>query len=87
MSKGKRGFAVWVAWSEQALYKIRIEDYRTEKLLDMWGIDTTGSWERNWAVVDPHGNPLILRAITLSEIYALDVDLPRGYPSPVPQMR
>ena len=70
-----RSIYYWVGGPENALNRIWIEDHRTEKLLDMSGIETTGN-SGYWGAVDPQGNPLILRAITLSEIYALDVDLP-----------
>lgn len=74
-SSDGRSIYYWVGGSERALYRIRTEDYRTEKVLDMSGIAHTGT-QGSWGAVDPQGNPLILRAILLSEIYALDVDLP-----------
>jgi serine/threonine protein kinase len=70
-----RSIYYWAGGPDKALCRIWIEDHRTEKLLDMSGIETTGN-SGYWGAVDPQGNPLILRAITLSEIFALDVDLP-----------
>jgi hypothetical protein len=35
----------------------------------------TGAWGF-WAAVDPDGSPLILRDVSLNEIYSLDFDAP-----------
>jgi Tol biopolymer transport system component len=51
--------------------QLRIEDPKIERVADLSGIRTTGM-----AVVDPDGRLLILRDVSLNEIYALDMDLP-----------
>jgi len=57
------------------LLSIRIEDRKIEKLASLAGIRTTGSGG-TWAAVAPDGSPIILRDLGMTEIYALDVDLP-----------
>jgi Tol biopolymer transport system component len=59
-----------------AFYRIRIPDGKTERVAAFEvpeGI--TGYWV-GWVGVDPNGNPLVLRDLSIQEIYALDVDLP-----------
>ena len=58
-----------------AVYSIRIEDHKTERLADLSGIQTTGNGG-DWAAVTPDGSPLILRDVSLNEIYALDFEAP-----------
>jgi hypothetical protein len=44
-------------------------------LADISGIPITGT-SGNWVAVDPDGSPLILRDVSLDEIYSLDFDAP-----------
>ncbi len=58
------------------VYRIRIADRKTERLAAFevpQGI--TGYWV-GWVGVAPDGSPLVLRDLSIQEIYALDVDLP-----------
>jgi Tol biopolymer transport system component/DNA-binding winged helix-turn-helix (wHTH) protein len=61
---------------QDAMYSIRVKDHKIEKVADMSGIPTTGSWSGYWDAVAPDGSPLILRDTSLNEIYALDFDAP-----------
>jgi hypothetical protein len=61
---------------QDAMYSIRVKDHKIEKLVDISGIPTTGAWWGYWDAVAPDGSPLILRDISLNEIYALDFDAP-----------
>jgi len=90
MSSKKPGLG-WVQWSGDSkfvyvadltdrhaptVYRIRIPDGKVERVAAFEipeGI--TGFWV-GWAGVDPDGNPLVLRDLSIQEIYALDVDLP-----------
>jgi Tol biopolymer transport system component/DNA-binding winged helix-turn-helix (wHTH) protein len=59
-----------------SVYRIRIPDGKTERVAAFEvpeGI--TGYWV-GWMGVDPNGNPLVLRDLSIQEIYALDVDFP-----------
>jgi Tol biopolymer transport system component/DNA-binding winged helix-turn-helix (wHTH) protein len=58
-----------------AMYSVRVKDHTIEKVADISGIPTTGAWG-NWNAVTPDGSPLILRDVSLNEIYALDLDAP-----------
>jgi Tol biopolymer transport system component len=60
---------------ENAMYSVRVRDHKTEKIADLSGIQTTGT-AGTWAAVAPDGSPLILRDVSLNEIYALDFDAP-----------
>jgi hypothetical protein len=60
---------------ENAIYSVRVRDHKTEKVADLSGIQTTGT-AGTWAAVAPDGSPLILRDVSLNEIYALDFDAP-----------
>jgi Tol biopolymer transport system component/DNA-binding winged helix-turn-helix (wHTH) protein len=58
------------------VYRIRIADRKIERVAAFevpQGI--TGYWV-GWAGVAPDGSPLVLRDLSIEEIYALDVDLP-----------
>ena len=58
------------------VYRIRIPDGKTEHVAAFEvpeGI--TGYWV-SWTGVDPNGDPLVLRDLSIQEIYALDVELP-----------
>jgi Tol biopolymer transport system component/DNA-binding winged helix-turn-helix (wHTH) protein len=58
------------------VYRIRIADRKTERVAAFevpQGI--TGYWV-GWAGVAPDGSPLVLRDLSIEEIYSLDVDLP-----------
>ena len=58
------------------VYRINIADRKTERLAAFevpQGI--TGYWV-GWAGLAPDGSPLVLRDLSIEEIYALDVDLP-----------
>jgi Tol biopolymer transport system component/DNA-binding winged helix-turn-helix (wHTH) protein len=64
-------YRVWASAPADGAYRILISEHRIEEIADMSGINMTG-----WTAFDPDGNPLILRDLSLNEIYALDVDLP-----------
>ena len=90
MSNQKPGLS-WEQWSDDSrsvyvadftdrhapsVYRIRIPDGKIERVAAFEvpeGI--TGYWI-GWIGVDPNGNPLVLRDLSIQEIYALDVDLP-----------
>jgi len=58
------------------VYRIRISDHKIERVAALEvpeGI--TGTWG-GWYGVTPDGSPLVLRDLSIQEIYALDVDLP-----------
>jgi serine/threonine protein kinase/Tol biopolymer transport system component len=58
------------------VYRIRIADRNIERVAAFevpQGI--TGYWD-GWVGVTPDGSPLVLRDLSIEEIYALDVDLP-----------
>jgi eukaryotic-like serine/threonine-protein kinase len=57
------------------VYSIRIEDHTTERLADFSGISTTGL-RGAWLAMTPDGSPLVLRDVSLHEIYALDFEAP-----------
>jgi Tol biopolymer transport system component/DNA-binding winged helix-turn-helix (wHTH) protein len=61
---------------QDAMYSIRVKDHKIEKLANISGIPTTGAWWGYWDAVDPDGSPLILRDMSMNEIYALDFDAP-----------
>ena len=75
------GYPQWSADSKLVYYwtgdpfSIRIEDRKIEKLASLAGIRTTGSGG-TWAAVAPDGSSIILRDLGMTEIYALDVELP-----------
>jgi Tol biopolymer transport system component len=58
------------------VYSIRISDRKTEMLADLSGIPQTGVNNRHWLSISPDGSPLILRDLSLHEIYALDSEAP-----------
>jgi hypothetical protein len=68
--------------AKPSVYSIRVEDHKTETLADLSGIETTGNYgwsavsSGGWLAMTPDGSPLILRNVTLSEIYALDFEAP-----------
>ncbi len=58
------------------VYRVRVADRKTERVAAFevpQGI--TGYWV-GWAGGAPDGSPLVLRDLSIEEIYALDVDLP-----------
>ena len=59
-----------------SIYRVRIPDGKAERVAAFEvpeGI--TGYWV-GWVGVDPNGDPLVLRDLSIQEIYSLDVDLP-----------
>lgn len=57
-------------------YRIRIADHNIERVAALEVPEgTTGQWN-GWAGMTPDGSPLLLRDLSINEIYALDVDLP-----------
>jgi Tol biopolymer transport system component/DNA-binding winged helix-turn-helix (wHTH) protein len=62
-------------FTQDAMYSIRVQGHKIEKLADLSGIPKTGI-SGQWAAVAPDGSPLILRNVSLDEIYALDFDAP-----------
>jgi hypothetical protein len=57
------------------MYSVRVRDHKIEKLADLREVPVLGAWG-NWIAVDPDGNPLVLRDVSLNEIYSLDFDAP-----------
>jgi Tol biopolymer transport system component/DNA-binding winged helix-turn-helix (wHTH) protein len=68
---GKLVYYVTGGSVEAAACSIRIDDKKVEKLADLSGVSSTV-----WHSVDPDGNPLIDRNVSLNEIYALDLEAP-----------
>ena len=68
-------YRVWASGHDDGAYRIRLSDNKIEKIVNLSGIPTTGALGF-WTAFDPNGNPIILRDLSLNEIYALDVDLP-----------
>jgi Tol biopolymer transport system component/DNA-binding winged helix-turn-helix (wHTH) protein len=58
------------------VYSIRIEDRKIERVADFSGIQITGNISGGWLAMTPDGSPLILRDVSLNEIYALDFEAP-----------
>jgi len=60
-----------------ACYRVRIRDHKLEQLASFdipkgLGEGPLGPWEG----LAPDGSPLFMRDLSMSEIYALDLDLP-----------
>ncbi len=56
----------------QAFFRVRLRNGKADQLADLRKFDRLN----NWSGVAPDGSPLLVRSIFVSEIYALDVDLP-----------
>jgi hypothetical protein len=57
-------------------YRVRIADRKLERVAAFEVPEgSTGYWV-SWTGVAPDGSPLLLRDLSIQEIYALDVDLP-----------
>ncbi len=57
------------------VFSVRLADHRMEEVADLSGIAWTGN-SGGWLAIAPDGSPLILRDVSLAEIYALDIDFP-----------
>jgi hypothetical protein len=57
-------------------YPIRIADGKLERVATMEVPDGLTGWWNGWAGVAPDGSPILLRDLSIQEIYALEVDLP-----------
>jgi Tol biopolymer transport system component len=55
-----------------ALYRVRVRDKKVELLASLKGFPVAGLWTG----VTPDGSPLLMRDISIEEIYALRVRLP-----------
>jgi hypothetical protein len=62
-------------WDTGVGSRRQLKDLKIEKLADASGIQITGT-DGNWVAVAPDGSPLILRDVSLNEIYSLDFDAP-----------
>jgi Tol biopolymer transport system component len=62
-------------FTQDAMYSVRVKDRKVEKLADVSGIPITGN-VGNWTAFAPDGTPMILRDVSLNELYALDFDAP-----------
>jgi serine/threonine protein kinase len=62
-------------FSRDAMYSVRVKDRKVEKVADVSGIPITGN-VGNWTAFAPDGTPMILRDVSLNELYALDFDAP-----------
>jgi Tol biopolymer transport system component/DNA-binding winged helix-turn-helix (wHTH) protein len=83
-SFGTVGFPQWsrdgsliyyLDFFQNAMYSVRVKDHKIEKLADLSGIPMTAAWG-SWAAVAPDGSTLILRDVSLNEIYSFDFDGP-----------
>jgi eukaryotic-like serine/threonine-protein kinase len=83
-SVGTVGFPQWstdgsliyyLDFFQNAMYSARIKDHKVQKVADLSGVPMTGAWGA-WAAVAPDGSPLILRNVSLNEIYSFDFDAP-----------
>jgi serine/threonine protein kinase/Tol biopolymer transport system component len=57
-------------------YRIRVADGKLERVATMEVPDGLTGWWNGWAGVAPDGSPILLRDLSIQEIYALEVDLP-----------
>jgi Tol biopolymer transport system component/DNA-binding winged helix-turn-helix (wHTH) protein len=63
-------------WHAPVLYRVRIADRKLERVASVDVPEgVTGYWWY-WMSAAPDGSPLLLRDLSIEEIYALDVDLP-----------
>jgi hypothetical protein len=69
------GSLVYYIADFHTIYSVRVKDRKIEKLADVSGIPVTGT-SGHWVAVAPDGSPLILRDVSLNEIYSLDLDAP-----------
>lgn len=60
----------------KALYRVRIADHKLEEIARLSVPQGLTGYFSNWMSAAPDGSPLLLRDISIQEIYALDVDLP-----------
>lgn len=58
------------------VYRIRIADRKVERVAAFEVPQGLNGYWLSWAGVAPDGSPLVLRDLSIEEIYALDVDLP-----------
>jgi Tol biopolymer transport system component/DNA-binding winged helix-turn-helix (wHTH) protein len=58
------------------VYRIRIADRKTERVAAFEVPQGINGYWLSWAGVAPDGSPLVLRDLSIEEIYALDVELP-----------
>ncbi len=63
-------------WSNGVVYRVGIEGRKVEKVASSAGIPTTGTNSGFWASVAPDGSPIILRDLSMREVYALDLEAP-----------
>jgi Tol biopolymer transport system component len=62
--------------SDAAIYRVRINDHKLEKVVSLKGIRLTIGEVGTWCGLGPDDSPLILRDVGSQEIYALDLHLP-----------
>jgi Tol biopolymer transport system component/predicted Ser/Thr protein kinase len=63
------------AWEGDAVYRVRVGDWRLERLASLKGVRRTGV-VYYWSGLAPDDSFLMLRDIGTQDIYALDVDFP-----------
>ena len=56
--------------------RVRVADRKLERLADLKGFRRVVSGWLPWSGVTPDGAPLLLRDISLQEVYALDFEAP-----------
>jgi eukaryotic-like serine/threonine-protein kinase len=80
----------YIAWSPESAYlyfdtssnatpgyyRLRVKDGKLDRLVDLKSIHTFGGQfgPGSWSGIDPNQNPLLVRDLSVQEIYALDVD-------------
>jgi Tol biopolymer transport system component len=69
------GLVYYRNFSQDAMCSVRVRDRKIEKMADISGIPITGN-SGSWAAFAPDGTPMILRDVSLNELYALDFDAP-----------
>lgn len=69
---GKYVYFAVISSPDPALYRVRVRDKKLEMLTSLKGFPVAGLWTG----VAPGGSPLLLRDISIQEVYALRVRLP-----------
>jgi len=59
-------------WADRSLYRVNINDKVVEKILQIGEVRTSWGVYGPWVGVDPDGAALVLRDLSIDNIYALD---------------
>lgn len=62
--------------ADYALSRVRAADGKVEQLLSLKGTRLTGLYAASWMGLTPQDEPLVLKDVGTSEIYALEWDAP-----------